>query len=84
MNRQFMKAMFLLQMKKCAGQECISVPNNGCFNYTLEHTTLCSSQHTDKEATHCIQTTKKIQFLLFTPSLFTLKLNDTGKKWLVV
>lgn len=60
MNRQFTRAMFLLQMKKYADQECISVPNNGCFNYTLEHTTVCSSQNTDKRATHYIQPRQSI------------------------
>lgn len=58
MNRQFMKAMFLLQMKKYAHQECISLPS--CFNYTQEDTTICSSQRTDNGATHCNQTTKKV------------------------
>lgn len=70
MNRQFIRAMFLLQMKKYADQECISVPNNGCFNYTLEHITICSSQGTDKRATHYSQTTKNAVLAIRTSSVY--------------
>lgn len=55
MNTQFKEGNVFgaNEKQKYAAEECISVPNNGCFNYILEHTMLCRSQGTDKGATHC-------------------------------
>lgn len=54
-NGQFKKPMFLEQMKnkKYVDQECISVRNNGCFSYILEHAGLHRCQGADKGLTQC-------------------------------
>lgn len=49
MKRVYNSDGFLLQ--KNAYQGCISVPNNSCFNDTLEYITVCSSQNIDKGST---------------------------------
>lgn len=61
--------MFLLQMKKYADQECISVPNNGGFNYTLEHITIWASIQT-KELLSALEPQRMPFLAIYTISVY--------------
>lgn len=55
--------MFLLQIWKYADQECISVPNNGGFNYTLEHIAIWANIQT-KELLSALEPQRMTFFFL--------------------